>query len=249
MTMSDKSQVIENIELKIDGAENVPSILQLPRSNQRVPAVLLLHGFSSQKEQMANSVGRALVHRGVGSLAIDLPMHGSRGRMPGTAALKNPLALIQSWRTAQRDAQDALRYLAAHPAVDPHRIALGGYSLGAYLAVIVAADNRLVRAVAIAAGGDLPPNTPFISLVRSVADPIRAVRSLAGRPLFMINGKSDRTIQPEQARTLFEAAGDPKELHWYDGGHWPPPAAIDAVADWLAQRVATTVDDASARGA
>jgi hypothetical protein len=240
---------IGTIELKVDGDELVPAILQLPRADRPVPAVLLLHGFSSQKEQMANSVGRALFHRGVGSLAIDLPMHGSRGRVLGTAALQNPLALVQSWRTAERDARAAIQYLAAQPDVDPHRIGIGGYSLGSFLAVIVAAEERSIRAVALAAGGDLPPNTPFVSLVRSVADPTRAVRALAGRPLFMINGRNDHTIRPAQARTLFAAAGEPKELQWYSGGHWPPESAVDAVADWLAARLDATANRNEARPA
>jgi surfactin synthase thioesterase subunit len=54
----------------------------------------------------------------------------------------------------------------------------------------------------------------------------------------MINGRYDRTIRPEQARALFEAAGEPKELRWYDGGHWPPQSAVDQVAEWLAERLA-----------
>ena len=53
----------------------------------------------------------------------------------------------------------------------------------------------------------------------------------------MINGRFDRTIRPEQARSLFEAASEPKELRWYDGGHWPPQSAIDSVADWLAAKL------------
>jgi hypothetical protein len=245
--MSRDRSIIGSVELKSVGDENIPAILQLPRADGPVPAVLLLHGFSSHKEQMANSVGHALYQRGVGSLAIDLPMHGSRGRALGTAALNNPLALVQSWRTAQRDARTAIQYLAAQSDIDATSIGIGGYSLGAYLGLVVAADDRAVRAIALAAGGDLPPATPFASLVRSVADPIRAVRALAGRPLFMINGRSDRTVRPEQARALFEAAGEPKEVHWYDGGHWPPQSAVDAVADWLAAQLGATNDGMSAR--
>jgi fermentation-respiration switch protein FrsA (DUF1100 family) len=78
---------------------------------------------------------------------------------------------------------------------------------------------------------------PFASLVRTIVDPCRDVRNLAGRPLLMINGSFDRTIRPEQARSLFEAASEPKELRWYDGGHWPPQSAIDSVADWLAAKL------------
>jgi len=186
---------------------------------------------------MADSIGRSLADRGVASVAIDLPLHGTRdGGLEGLS-LRNPLDLVQKWKLAVREANAAIRYLSDQPAVDAPRLAVAGYSLGAYLAVIVASDAPLVRAVALAAGGDLPETTPFAALVRTFADPRKAVRSLAGRPLLMVNGRLDRTIQPAQARALFEAAGEPKEIHWYDGGHWPPPAAIEIVADWLADRL------------
>jgi uncharacterized protein len=221
-------------ELDGGGGEHVPALLQLPVGSARAPGVLLLHGFSSRKEQVADSIGRALVKRGVASLAIDLPLHGARETGIEGLSLQNPLAVVQKWRLAVREANSAISYLAEQPGIDARRLAIAGYSLGAYLAVIVAADNPLVRAVALAAGGDLPERTPFAALVRTIADPRRAVRAHAGRPQLMVNGRADRTIRAEQARALFEAADEPKELRWYDGGHWPPPAAVEWVAEWLA---------------
>lgn len=228
------------LELRGDGGEPIPAILQLPAVVDPAPAVLLLHGFSSRKERMADSIGRALMVRRVGSLSIDLPLHGAREDGVENLSLRNPLALVQKWRLAVREAAIGLEHLASHPGIDARRIGIAGYSLGAYLATTVADGNRHVRAVALAAGGDLPPQTPFAALVRSVADPRRAVRGLAGRPLLMVNGRYDHTVRPDQARSLFDAASEPKELRWYDGGHWPPQSAIEIVADWLADRLGET---------
>ena len=235
--MAPSSHVRQSLALEFDGGEHVPAILQRPRTSAAVPAVLLLHGFSSRKERMAESIGRALLRHDVASLAIDLPLHGAReGGLEGLT-LRNPLALVQKWRLATREANQAIEHLANDAAIDSTRIGLAGYSLGAYLGVMVSADNDLVRVTALAAGGDLPEETPFASLVRTIADPRRAVRRLAGRPLLMINGRFDRTIRPDQARRLFEAAREPKEQRWYEGGHWPPSHAIDDAADWLASRL------------
>jgi uncharacterized protein len=224
--------------LQIDGVqERVPAILQLPSVQRPVPGVVLLHGFSSSKNRMADSIGRELLRHGVASLAIDLPLHGTReGGIEGLS-LRNPLALVQKWRLALREANSAIDFLAAHPAISDRRLAIAGYSLGAYLAIVAAADNARIRAVALAAGGDLPEQTPFASLIRTMADPLRSARNLGGRPLLMVNGQHDRTVTPAQARALFEAAGEPKEIHWYNGGHWPPPDAITRTADWLAERL------------
>jgi len=221
------------LELPRDGGEAVPAILQLP-AVRPAPGVLLIHGFTSRKEAMADSLGRALAVRNVASLAIDLPLHGAReGGIEGMS-LRNPLALVQKWRLAVEEASNALRYLAEHRAIDRRRLGLGGYSLGAFIGVIVASQSPLIRAVALAAGGDLPDATPFASIVRTIADPLRAVRDLAGRPLLMVNGRYDRTIRAEQANALFAAAAEPKEQRWYNGGHWPPARAIDDAAEWLA---------------
>lgn len=220
-----------------DGGELIPALLQMPPAASAVPAVLLLHGFSSRKERMADTIGRSLGQLGVAALSIDLPLHGAREDGMEGLSLRNPLALVQKWRLAVREANAAVEYLRARRDIDPKRIGLGGYSLGAYLGLTVASRNEHVSALALAAGGDLPEKTPFAAIVRSMADPRRAARLFAGRPLLMINGRYDHTIRPEQARALFAAAGEPKELRWYDGGHWPPQHAVDQVAEWLAEHL------------
>jgi len=63
--------------IELAGAR-VPSIMLLPELDTRVSAVLLLHGYSSSKEVLSNTMGRALAVRGIASLAIDLPLHGTR---------------------------------------------------------------------------------------------------------------------------------------------------------------------------
>lgn len=228
-----------SVELDVGGVEHVPGIVQHPRTGDAVPGVLLLHGFTSRKEDMAGSIGYALLQRGVASIAIDLPMHGQRISSGRELSIRNPLAVVDAWRLALREAGLAVAYLEEQPDIDPTRLAIAGYSLGAYLAITLAASEPHIRAVALTAGGDLPSNLPFLPLIRTIVDPRRAARSLGGRPLLMMNGKRDRRITAVQATALFEAAQEPKEQRWYDGGHWPPQSAIDEVADWLASRLAT----------
>jgi predicted esterase len=187
---------------------------------------------------MADSIGHSLGQRGIAALSVDLPLHGAREDGIESLSLRNPLALVQKWRLAVREANVAIDYLCGRADIDGEHIGLAGYSLGAYLGVIVASRNSHVKALALAAGGDLPEQTPFAAIVRSIADPRRAARAYAGRPLLMMNGRYDRTIRPEQARALFDAAGEPRELRWYDGGHWPPRDVVDQVADWLAEHLA-----------
>lgn len=217
--------------------ERVPAILMVPHTAERVPAALLLHGFGNRKERMAETIGDALARLGVATLAVDLPLHGERDGSARDLATATPNRMLGTWTSAVEEAALALEYLRSHPTVDGARLAIVGYSLGSFLANIVASDSPGVRAIVLAASGDLPEGLPFESLVRAVVDPLRAVRLLAGRPLLMVNGRFDRTVKPSQAERLFAAAREPKTMRWYGGGHWPPPAEIDHAAKWLSERL------------
>jgi dienelactone hydrolase len=222
------------LDFRAERGETIPAILMLPPGSARAPGAVLLHGYTSRKERMADTIGAGLLDRGIASLAIDLPLHGEREQEPDDlTALRSPLALLRRWQTALDEGTLALGYLGAHERVDPARLALVGYSLGAFLAVTLAARERRVRAVVLAAGGDLPDGSPFTALVRPLVDPIRAVRRLEGRPLLMVHGRWDRTVRPPQAERLFAAAGEPKTIRWWDAGHVLPAAAIAEAAEWL----------------
>ena len=218
----------------IHGDDRIPGVLLIPHAHEPVPAALLLHGLGSRKERMADTIGVALQRHGIAALAVDLPMHG--GRQGSVYDLRNSTAamLLGVWGDATREARIALDYIGTHESIDPRRLGIVGYSLGSFIANIVAADAPAVQAVVLAASGDLPEGLPFESLVRSVVDPLRAVRRLAGRPLLMVNGRFDRTVTSSQAERLFGAAHEPKMMRWYGGGHWPPAKDVDFAAEWLA---------------
>lgn len=210
----------------------VPSIFLLPDLNGPVPAAVLLHGYGSSKERLADTIGKALAARGIASLAIDLPLHGAREDAMLEEARRNPLGLVQHWRTALAEAKAAITWLSNHEAIDAECINATGYSLGSYVALQTAAADKRVKSVIIAAGGDLPV-TPWTAMLRMVADPVKAALALKGRPLLMLHGKMDRTITAQQAQSLFNAAAQPKQLRWYSTGHVLPAEAADDAATWL----------------
>jgi fermentation-respiration switch protein FrsA (DUF1100 family) len=222
-----------NVTLKLAGA-SVPAIYLLPQSLQGIPAVLLLHGFSSSKERLASTMGRALGARGIASLAIDLPLHGDRDDALISRARANPLALVKEWNKALAEAKAAIAWLASQKEVNARCISIAGYSLGSYIAIQIAASESRVSSVILAAGGDLP-ETPWTNMVRMMSNPLKSAKSLRGKPLLMLNGKLDRTILPAQAERLFDAAAEPKEMRWYRSGHVLPQEAADDAASWLSQ--------------
>jgi len=232
------------VEFRTSG-DTIPGTLLLP-GDAPAGGVLLLHGYSSRRDVMVNGVGMALLRQGVASLSIDLPLHGSRRDPLQAQAARNPLAVFGLWRQALRECRLAFNYLGARPEVDRGCLGVAGYSLGSFLAVMVASAEPAARAVALAAGGDLPEGTPLSAVARTIADPLRAVRRLDGRPLLMVHGRWDRTVKPDQAQRLFDAAREPKELKWWNAGHRLPQEAIDYAAGWI---VAQLGRDETRRGA
>jgi fermentation-respiration switch protein FrsA (DUF1100 family) len=213
---------------------SVPAIYLLPQSPQPIPAVLLLHGFSSSKERLAATMGKALAARSIASLAIDLPLHGDRDDALIDRARANPLALVREWNKALAEAKAAVKWLGSQKEIDARCISIAGYSLGSYIAIQTAANESRVSSVILAVGGDLP-ETPWTNMVRMMSNPLKSAASLKGKPLLMLNGKLDRTISPAQAERLFAAAAEPKELRWYGAGHVLPQEAADDAASWLSQ--------------
>src|SRR5688572_2235133 len=132
------------LQLTLAGAD-VPAILLLPSADRPVPAALLLHGYSSTKERLIDSMGRSLAARGIAALAIDLPLHGGRDEALVEQARANPLGLMQHWRAALAEARSAVRYLSDHDSIASDRLALIGYSLGGYIALITAANEPLAK--------------------------------------------------------------------------------------------------------
>jgi predicted esterase len=177
-------------------------------------------------------MGRALAARGIASLAIDLPLHGTRDDALVDRARSNPLALVKEWNKALAEAKAAVDWLSKQKEIDAKRITIAGYSLGSYIALQTAASERRVSSIILAAGGDLP-ETPWTSMIRMMSNPLKSAASLDDQPLLMLHGKLDRTIRPAQAERLFDAAAEPKKMRWYDSGHVLPPEAADDAAAWL----------------
>ncbi len=107
------------------------------------------------------------------------------------------------------DAMQALSYLAQRPDVDPHRIAVLGFSMGSFIASLDAAADPRIHALYLTGGGDLDgPNGywdtshavmcqsgPYhaLSFLGDRGATIFALRSLAG-PTLIVNGTADSVV-------------------------------------------------------
>jgi hypothetical protein len=117
-------------------AGGIAATLNLPEgAAQPAPAVLMLHGFGSAKDEVGGMFARAaaaLAERGIASLRIDFRGFGKSDGDTGAATLDGMLA----------DARVALDALRAMEGIDPARLGLLGFSLGGGVAMLLAAEEK-----------------------------------------------------------------------------------------------------------
>ena len=238
----------------------IPALLMLPKSPAAGPrpCIFFMHGYTSRKERF-NAIFPFCVDAGCAAFAIDAQYHGER-KIEGVDIYseyihRNRDAIIQTIVDARR----GLDYLSSRLEIDPARIAVMGTSMGGIMASIFAGvDERLKAAVLVVAGGDwglmtqtsqitpaktlrgsaAPPDYDEIRAVTQCCDPLNFVGRISPRPAIFLNGSQDEIVPPPATKLLYEAAGEPKEIHWYESGHkLPQPEAYEQVAAWLKERL------------
>jgi len=224
--------------------DRVPGLLLLPEARGPFPLVLLQHGAGGSKESDYLDAARLpWVRRGAAVASIDFPLHGERASAKLSelllAGLADPRAdgrqLRALWdefaRQSVHDLGRALDALAGHPELDAGRVAYAAFSLGAILGALYCPQDPRLRAAALALGGGGfgPP----------ALDPARHIARFAGRPLLLVNATRDERIPRPAAEALHAAAGEPKQLLWFESGHHDLPGnAFKAIWQFLAQLLA-----------
>jgi len=206
--------------------EWVPGRLFLPEGpgDGPHPLILVQHGAGSGKDDpVMDSVTGRWVEGGAAVVRVDFPLHGERHdpklSLRILAALSpeaSPSPLEQSlWadlsRQAVGDLQAVLAALCARDDIDEDRVGYAGFSLGAILGAAFCAATPQVRAAALALGG--------AGLAPSPHDAGDVIAEIAPRPVLFVNTKHDERIPRDRAQALHDAAGEPKEIVWFEGGH------------------------------
>jgi dipeptidyl aminopeptidase/acylaminoacyl peptidase len=245
---------IESVTLEVDGI-NIAGQLYLPGSDISYPTVCACHGIPAGAPDPAD--------RGYASLAEKIAPHGFAVlifNFRGAGVSGGNLDIL-GWT---RDLEAVIDYLCALPQVDNSRLSLLGFSAGAAVSVYVAAGDRRVSAVVACAcpaefnifvKGDNPRS--LIDHFRSIGairddsypafpqewlngfelvKPIGCIAQISPRPLLLVHGSQDETVNVSHARRLYAQAGEPKQLAIVEGaGHRlrRDERAMDIVIDWL----------------
>ena len=189
------------------------------------PAVVLCHGAGTGRRECLPWAVRFHA-AGYSVLCFDFRAHGqSEGRCSSVG------------HNEAHDIIGAVRFLQTRAEVDPKRIGVVGFSMGAAATIRAAAECPEIAAVVADSSyaslveaarhifqqfGNLPAY-PFVPLtllwarwlVRTdpwLARPVDAIGRIAPRPILIIHGQDDEVIPVQHAYLLFKAANEPKEL-------------------------------------
>lgn len=146
-----------------------------------VPAVVLVHGSGGISPGREMEYGALLAADGYAALVIDY--YRPRGMTETTPYLAKILGVTEF--DAVADAFAGLRALNAHPAIDPRRVAVMGFSYGG-MAVRIALDARVREALA----PDLPPFAAHVDYYGPCFHDFKVTRS-TGAPLLSLRGGED----------------------------------------------------------
>jgi alpha-beta hydrolase superfamily lysophospholipase len=221
---------LESLEpVEVRGREGAVHGFHLASRNGAM--VVLLHGLGGSRGELLPQA-RALARAGYGLLWPDLPGHGeSAGRRAhGTA----DVAVV-------RAAVDAAAARGGW-----QRLFVYGFSFGGCVALAFASGEPRVAAVAVeGTPPDLERQLAFeyrkgglpalwgarladrnAGLDFDYYRPAAAIRALAPRPVLVIAGTADTTVDVAQARALFEAASEPRELWIVEGAEHGQAARV-----------------------
>jgi fermentation-respiration switch protein FrsA (DUF1100 family) len=229
--------------------------------------ILTLHGLGADK-----SFGRFFAalagDGGYAVLSLDAALHGDR-KIPGKSMFTGDLATTRdAMIQTVIDYRRAMDYLATRKDVHGEAFGLCGASMGAIQGTILAGvDQRIASSMLIVGGGDWKKiaaasdrpevegmkallEDPVAAAEAATFDPLTFVPYISPRPAWFMNGRQDTTIPVAAAKALQDAAGEPKHIVWYDGGHIPPiGVAVQTMGDWLSQALQPALDKAAATGA
>jgi fermentation-respiration switch protein FrsA (DUF1100 family) len=194
-------------------------------------SILFVHGHGGNRNDF-DEWAAAFAAEGYGLLLFDLHAQGESDGERITMGV-----------TEAEDVKAAFNYLIAQDGINPERIAIFGHSMGAATSILATAQIPQIRCILVSApyssirnvlNDRIPTTVGFPSLFfpdmivgmssylsgadYSLANPLAVVGEIH-QPIIFMAGSSDDTIPPSHSQILYDAANEPKELHYIEGAN------------------------------
>jgi uncharacterized protein len=232
----------------------VPALLVTPRGDGPFAGLVAQHGLPADRFGMLQ-VAEELARLGAVVVAIDAPW--ARRREVPMFTKRDRADQIQLIVDLRR----AVDLLQSRDDVDDDRIGYLGISYGAAMGGLFAGVEDRIAAFVLAVGdgglvthltGPEDANGPLSQLsaarrkswlaAMEPIEPLKWIRS-AKAPILFQSARNDVAVPPADAREFQQAAREPKDVRWYDSGHFLPPQASCDAARWLEDRIGIAGDE------
>lgn len=244
------------------GSARIPALLVRPAAPGPRPAVLIQHGYGSDKTLMM-PLAHYLAERGFVALLPDAWGHGERFPHSGANWMSELSAdyFLEVLRHTLAGLPICLDALDAQPDVQSEAMLVTGFSLGAMAALLVGTQDPRVAGV-ISASGAAAPDVLDISIAgsRLAGEATRAwalahdaaahLGRLAPRPLLLQHGRHDDMIPLATTLRLYECAQplyaehpERLSLMLYDHTHTTSPRQIEDAVEWIASFFTETLEE------
>lgn len=172
--------------------------LMVPRrAPGKAPAVLIVHG-SAGLDSRGALMAETLIRAGIATLEID--MWAPRGLRDGAAGRPGRVT------DTLPDAFGALKFLSSHPAIDPERIGITGFSWGGVVSMLTA--SRPLADEYGSPGLRFRAHAPFYPVCWVYNNPRRpdyVFRELTGAPVLIQGGELDTYDEPDTCQRLVDS--------------------------------------------
>jgi dipeptidyl aminopeptidase/acylaminoacyl peptidase len=249
--------IVNNSGISLRGA------LVLPSGDGPWPLVVLCHGIPSGVTVEGDPGYEALARRlAKHKMAACFFNFRGTGLSDGNFSLPGWQSDLGSMLDAAEGAKGAFE------AVDPSRIALMGFSGGGAVSIMCAAARGGLKALVVlsspAVFSRIMPREDMVSFIahaRSIGiirdkgfppseddyyqemlsfNPEEKIAGVAPTPLLIVHGDADDVVPVEEARHLYDAASEPKELHIVEGGGHKlrlNREAMEKSASWIIEKI------------
>lgn len=138
-------EIVEISALVKNGDHDIPVAITLPKGRRPVPAVVMLHGTGSNKDEAGNGylmLAPKLAAAGIAAVRVDFP--GSGDSTAGYELYSNSVAIS--------DAEAVAAYVAGLDGIDGKRVGIMGWSQGGTDALLAAGSSDTFKSVLTWAG-------------------------------------------------------------------------------------------------
>ena len=213
--------------------DGVPLLYVAPQNTEKVPGVLVAHGYAGSKQLMLG-YAQVLAHSGYAVMLWDFSGHAANAAPLGRLSL-------------QQDLDTAYAALNEQPEVDPARLALLGHSMGsgAVMSAGISDVDRFAATVAISpTGAQVTPSAPRNLLLQAgsweggfIKNAQRVLASAGGENENLAQGRGRSLIiipNAEHITILFRNVSHQAALRWLNAtfGLSPTNSYVDRRMIW-----------------